>query len=514
MEAERSAEHMAAAPRHTVLTQMDHGGGLAGTLEDGVAVYRGIRYAQAPFGVLRFEPPQPVQAWTGTRPAFTFAPASPQAARVPGASMFGAEDCLALNIWAPAAASAGCPVMVWIPGGAYMRGDAADAVYDGSAFAKQGIVFVSVNYRVGVDGFMAVPGAPANRGLLDQIAALQWVHKHIGAFGGDPARVTLAGGSAGAGAIACLMGLPSTEGLFDQVILQSPSLATHTAAEADVAAAAIAALLGLPLSREAISAVPLPTLVGALKRLADDPALRRSFGFNTRNFFPIRAVVDGEILTAPPLQAMAGALRQRSRSLSVLVGSNREEMRLYAVPTGAIERTTNEEVQEFARDVGMSDLCAAAYAVDPGTGTRRTPGETLCAMQSDYFYRISARKIAQEVRSAGFPAYLYEFDWPSPRCEGRLGAAHGVEIPFVFNQVATAAGVEIAGPGAPTALATTMHDAWVRFVKEGRPGWPPVDAPCASLMHFDKHCQFTQDDAHQWFNGERVSACAAGTTDR
>lgn len=492
LECERSSDGLL-APRNTVRTALDHGGVLEGTLEEGVAVYRGIRYALAPFGALRFEPPVPVSAWTGLKTAFTFAPASPQAARVPGASMFGGEDCLALNIWAPADAAAVCPVMVWIPGGAYMRGDAADPVYDGAAFAKNGIIFVSVNYRVGVDGFMAVPGAPANRGLLDQIAALLWVKNNIAAFGGDPSRLTVAGGSAGAGAIACLVGMPSTEGLFDKVILQSPSLATHTAAEADVAAKAIAALLAVPLTREALSAVPLPTLVATLKRLADDPSLRRSFGFNTRNFFPLRAVVDGVVLEAPPLQGMANTWVTRSPSISVVVGSNREEMRLYAVPTGAMERTTDADLREFIRDVGMTAEMAGRYAIDPATGAGHTPGETLCAMQSDYFYRTAARKIANEASAAGVPAYLYEFDWSSPKCDGRLGAAHGIEIPFVFDQVATVAGDEVTGPGAPASLAKTMHHAWVRFVKDGNPGWPSRDIAGASLMHFDVPCQFSED---------------------
>lgn len=495
-EAAKESERQGAASgaRHgPTRTRLDDGSVLEGTLEEGVAVYRGVRYAQPPFGALRFQPPEPMPAWIGVKPALAFAPASPQAARQPGAAMFGAEDCLALNVWTPEDAGSGCPVMVWIPGGAYMRGDAADPVYDGAAFAKQGIVFVSVNYRVGVDGFMAMPGAPANRGLLDQIAALHWVQKNIAAFGGDPSRVTAAGGSAGAGAIACLMGMPSTERLFGKVILQSPSLATHTAEEADVAAAAIAALLGVPLSREAISAVPLPVLVATLKRLADDPSLRKTFGFNTRNFFPIRAVVDGETLTAPPLQAMANSWAVRSANFSVLVGCNREEMRLYAVPTGAIERTTEEELREFARDAGMSEQVVSLYSVDPVTGFRCTPGEALCAMQSDYFYRMPARKIARSASASGSSAYLYEFEWRSHRCEGRLGAAHGLEIPFVFDRLATSAGAEITGPHAPAALAQVMHDCWVRFVKEGRPDWPAHDSEHASLMHFDERCRVGQD---------------------
>lgn len=482
--------------RHLVQTRLCNGGVLEGALEDDIAVYRGVRYAQAPFGALRFQPPEPVPAWSGVRSALAFAPASPQAAREPGESIFGGEDCLALNIWAPRDSGPGCPVMVWIPGGAYMRGDAADPVYDGAAFARKGIVFVSVNYRVGVDGFMALPGAPANRGLLDQVAALQWVQQNIAAFGGDPSRVTAAGGSAGAGAIACLMGMAAARGLFSKVILQSASLATHTAEEGEVAARAIAALLGVPLSRESVSALPLAALVAAVNRLADDASLRKSFGFNTRNFFPIRAVIDGATLAAPPLQAMENAWAETpSPEFSMLVGCNREEMRLYAVPSGALERTTGDELLTFVRDVEMPNELLDVYTVNPSTGSRRTPGETLCAIQSDYFYRLSARKIARKAALAGVPAFLYEFDWRSPRCNGRLGAAHGLEIPFVFGQLATPAGDEITGPSAPAALSLAMHNAWARFVKNGNPGWPSSDSDASSLMHFGDATRFRKDDA-------------------
>lgn len=479
--------------RPTVQVRLHDGGLLEGTLENGIAVYRGIRYAQPPFGDLRFRPPEPVPPWTGVVRAFEFAPASPQAPRDANVLMFGGEDCLALNIWAPADAGAGCPVMAWIPGGAYMRGDAADPVYDGAAFAREGIIFVSLNYRVGIDGFMAIPGAPANRGLLDQIAGLRWVKSNIEAFGGDASRITLAGGSAGAGAIACLIGMPSTRGLFGKAVLQSPSLATHTAAEADVAAAAIATLLGIPLSREAVAGVPLPKAVAALKRLADDPSLRRDLGFSTRNFFPLRAVVDGDVMKASPLTTMANSWKHLPPDFSLLVGCNRDEMRLYAVPTGGIEQTTQSELLEFVRDVGVTEHAMISFAENPETKSRASPGEILCAMQSDYFYRISARKIAANASSAGVATYLYEFDWRSRRCDGKLGAAHGLEIPFVFDQLRTPAGAEITGPGAPAALAEAMHRSWVRFVKEGNPGWLRHTSQGADLMHFADESRCERD---------------------
>ena len=491
--AERLLDLPGEVHQRTVQVRLQDGGRLEGTLENGNVVYRGIRYAQPPFGDLRFQPPEPVPPWTGVVRAFEFAPASPQAPRDADTPMFGGENCLALNVWAPADVGSECPVMVWIPGGAYMRGNASDPVYDGAAFARKGIVFVSMNYRVGVDGFMAIPGVLANRGLLDLIAGLQWVKRNIAAFGGDASRITVAGGSAGAGAIACLIGMASTRGLFCRAILQSPSLATHTVAEADVAAKAIATLMDVPLSREAIARVPLPQVVATLKRLADDPSLRRDFGFSTRNFFPVRAVVDGAILKTSPLTAMADSWKHQSPDFSLLVGCNKEEMRLYTVPTGVIEQTTHGELMEFARDVGVTEHAALFYAENPETKSKLTPGEILCAMQSDYFYRISARKIAAEASAAGISTYMYEFDWRSRRCNGRLGAAHGLEIPFVFDQLPTPAGTEITGPGASSALAEAMHGSWVRFVKEGRPAWTRHTSQGTDLMHFSDESRCERD---------------------
>ena len=189
-----------------------------------------------------------------------------------------------------------------------MRGDACDPIYDGAVFARQGIVFVSLNYRVGIDGFMFLPDAPANRGLLDQIAALEWIQHHIESFGGDPAQVTVAGGSAGAGAITCLLGMPRSRSLFSRAILQSPSVATQTAAEATSSANAICSLLSVACTAEVMAAVPIADCVSVLSRLANDAALGRSLGMTSRNFFPLRAVVDGEVLAEAPLVGASTAL--------------------------------------------------------------------------------------------------------------------------------------------------------------------------------------------------------------
>ena len=470
-------------------------GRLRGKCEGNLIVFRGVRYAQAPFGVNRFGHPKPVAPWAGTRHAYEFAPASPQAPRVPGSDVYGGTDCLALNIWTPAPRSGRLPVLVWIPGGAYMRGDACDPVYDGAVFARQGIVFVSLNYRVGIDGFMFLPDAPANRGLLDQIAALQWVQDHIESFGGDPAQVTVAGGSAGAGAITCLLGMSRAKALFSRAILQSPSVATQTAAEATSSADAICTLLSVPRTAESMAAVPISDCVSVLSRLANDAALGRSLGMTSRNFFPLRAVVDGEVLAEAPLPALQRRWMQRSTEISILVGSNRDEMRLYAVPSGNIDRATDDDLRRFVEDTKLPTGAEDSYrlALSMRGDSFPAPGEILCSIQSDYFYRIPARRIAEHGADAGLNAYLYEFEWASSRCEGRLLAAHGIEIPFVFQQLLTAPGKEITGPGAPMDLATEMNGAWVSFVKSGDPGWPKFEMGNRWIRRFGSVSAVTRD---------------------
>jgi para-nitrobenzyl esterase len=467
---------------------------LRGQFENGLMVFRGVPYAATPFGTKRFAAPQAVIPWDGELQAFQFGPAAPQASRLTGDAFFGGEDCLTLNVWAPSEPpeGAGWPVMVWIPGGAFMRGYAGDPVYDGAAFARHGIVFVSLNYRVGIDGFMHLPGAPANRGLLDQVCALRWVQKHIKRFGGDPHRVTIAGGSAGAGSVACLIGMPDTKGLFGRAIMQSPSTSTQTLEEAERASRAIAGLLGVAPTLEAMKAVPLDRGISAVIRLADDPALRQTLGMSARQYFPLRPVVDAEVLTHAPIDGLPG--RQGGSELSevdILVGSNREEMRLYLLANGMLDEAGGELPSRFADAVGWSSRLESHYQ---RKYANCRPGELLCAMQSDYFYREPARLIAQHAAEAGCDAYLYEFEWQSSLHGGRLGAAHGLEVPFVFDQLDTPAGREITGAGAPSSLATTMHTAWVRFVVAGLPGWPACSGEGRTIMRFAERSVWGADD--------------------
>src|SRR5690348_1076613 len=238
-------------------------GKLRGHLSDGVATFKGVPYAAPPFGVNRLRPPQPIKSWDGVRDAFAFGPKSPQVSYPRGiaeclAELVGAgEDCLTLNIWTPVLAPAARPVMVWIPGGMFeFHATGASAFYDGSRFARDGVVCVTINYRVGAEGFLYLGDGLANLGLLDQIAALQWVQENIAAFGGDPDTVTIFGESAGAMSVATLLSMPRAAGLFRRAIVQS---GTAHSVNSPMTAARIGTRLaeeaGVPATREAIAAI-------------------------------------------------------------------------------------------------------------------------------------------------------------------------------------------------------------------------------------------------------------------
>jgi para-nitrobenzyl esterase len=467
---------------------LPHGGRLRGAWAQGVRVFRGVRYAKAPVGERRFAAPVPEAPWSGERDAVDTAPMAPQLSRQarPGDAALGDADCLRVNIWAPPQSpGASWPVMVWVHGGGFFRGSASEPLYDGASFARQGVVLVSLQYRLGVDGFLHFEGDgvgaggdapwPANRGLLDQLAALRWVKENIAAWGGDAGRITVFGQSAGAGALACLLGMPETEGLFQRAILQSPSIACQSLTEAATVRRAIAHLVGVAPEGTSWAEVPTPQLLHAVHRLAAEPALRLQHGLGQKNFFPLRPVVDGHILVAPPLQALKARWSTQAPNLQLLVGCNAQEMRLYHVPGGAIDRVTEDEVERFASDVGLpSGAVDCVRTCLPAA--QRSPGEVLSALQSDYYYRIPSLRIADLAARHCTSAHRYEFQWASPQWHGRLGAAHGVELPFVFGNLHTAQGAEFTGPHPPAHLAQAMHQNWARFAATGEPGWRPYAA--------------------------------------
>ena len=330
-------------------------GAVRGTRDHGVAAFRGVPYALAPVGERRFAAPIPVPAWSGVRDATRPGATAPMPGYPPPFDrllpnpVVPGDDYLNLAVWTPDVDARGLPVLVWIHGGAFVNGSNAVPTWDGSAFARSGVVTVAVNYRLGAEGFALLPDAPANRGLLDQIAALEWVRDHVAAFGGDPASVTVAGESAGAMSIGALLAMPGAAGLFRRAVLQSGA-AHHVLSAATAARVAgyLAAELDVPATGAALTDVPAPRVVDAQKALAaqlqaaPDPA---RWGEVVANLMPFEPVVDGDVLPGPPLERIAAG---SAAGMDVLVGANRHEYRLFLVPTGLVDRITEPALAALA----------------------------------------------------------------------------------------------------------------------------------------------------------------------
>jgi para-nitrobenzyl esterase len=473
-------------------------GSVLGSIAGNIVSFKGIPYAAAPFGANRFQPPQPVASWDGVRDAFAFGPTCPKPPYFPPFDSILAEpaipgeECLNLNVWSPEVGSARLPVMVWIHGGAFSNGSSAVPAYDGAAFARDGVVCVTINYRLGVDGFLFLGDGISNLGLLDQLAALRWVRDNIAAFGGDPDQVTIFGESAGAMSISTLLAMPEAAGLFRRAIAESgsgyyaiaPSTAQHVGEY-------LAQKLGVPPTREAIRSVPTSRLLQAQLEISaeifGDPNPAK-WGELAANLMPFEPVIDGEIVRALPI---TGIRAGSGSEVEVLVGTNAEEQRLFLVPNGLIDAMTDAALAGTVAAYGLpADQALATYRADRPDAAA---GDLLAAVVTDWFYRIPAIRMAEARVSGAAATYMYEFAWRSPQCDGRLGACHAVEVPFVFDTVAEPSNAGLIGTQAPQDLADNVHAAWVAFAKHGDPGWPRYDLERRTTMRFAEQSQLVYD---------------------
>ncbi|MDF2973327.1 MAG: carboxylesterase/lipase family protein, partial [Microvirga sp.] len=350
-------------------------GKLRGHFSDGVTAFKGVPFAAPPFGPRRLRPPQPVGPWDGVRDALTFGPKSPQVAYPDGIAeaipeLVGqGEDCLTLNIWTPDLGVAGRPVMVWIPGGMFeFHATGATAFYDGGRFARDGVVCVTINYRVGAEGFLYLADDVANLGLLDQIAALQWVQENIAAFGGDPGKVTIFGESAGAMSVATLLAMPRAKGLFHRAVVQSGTAQNvNSAATAERIGRRFAEVLGVEATRQAIAATSPERVLQAQAKLRDellarpDPAF---WGEVALSFLPWAPTVDRQTIPGRPIDCiLAGA----AADIDLLVGTNTEETRLFLLSDDSIDRVTEEALSAAATAYRLPTAGLSAYrAAHPG----------------------------------------------------------------------------------------------------------------------------------------------------
>ncbi|MEU9994120.1 carboxylesterase family protein [Streptomyces sp. NPDC050848] len=458
---------------HTVVTGS---GPVRGTVADGLRITLGIPYADPPFGAGRFLAPRPATAWDEVRDCTRYGPIAPQSAELPGSPAWNPDDegVLTLNVWAPAERSEPLPVLFWIHGGAYTFGSSAQPDYDGSTLARAGTVVVTCNYRLGFEGFGHVPGFPDNRGLLDQIAALEWVRDNIAAFGGDPDNVTVAGQSAGGGSIACLMNSARADGLFDRAIAHSVPDAFFRPEFAERIAREVAEAAGVaPTAQGLLSASP-QALVEASDRVVARYAGDPSAGFLHYDTVLYGPVLDGVLLDRDPLDAPAAG-----GHVDLLVCHTTEEYwlmhRVGAMPTV----TTDDGLARFAADYGLPPGLVDAYrALMPGAPVL----DVFLALAGDAVFTVPTVRLAEaHARARGGRTFLSRFDRRRPGPDGSpVRAWHAGDVPFALGTL-DATGVEFLTGGPADAddraLSRRMVDAWAAFATTGDPGWAPIAGP-------------------------------------
>lgn len=450
-------------------------GSAAGVRSSGLCIYRGIPYAMPPTGPLRWRPPAPLPPWQGVRDAVSPGPACAQPARRAG-SIYAremattGEDCLSLDIWAPEDAH-DLPVLVWIHGGSFFWGAGSEALYDGDMLARRGAVFVSINFRLGVFGHLAHPelsaespdGVSGNYGLLDQIAALDWVRRNIAAVGGDPANVTIVGESAGALSVLYLMAAPAARGLFARAIAQSaymistPSLKQerHGHEPAEAAGARLAAKLGAG-SIAALRAMEPQELAEA--------ALRAGFAPS--------GTVDGHIL---PKQLVDSFERGEHARVPLIAGFNSGEVRSLPFLIPALPETPEAYIAAIRARYG--DLAEPFLSQYPATDI----AESALACVRDALYGWTALKLAETQTAAAAPAFVYYFDHTYPAAsEAGLHGFHAGELPYVFGTARQTPPLwpVIPETEAERTLSRAIGDYWVSFARsgvptaQGFPDWP------------------------------------------
>jgi para-nitrobenzyl esterase len=394
------------------------------------------------------------------------------------------EDWLTINVWSPEPdPGAGRPVMVWIQGGAYAIGMSGLPQYDGGRLARDGnVVVVTFNYRVGIEGFAQLDGAPANRGLLDQVAALQWVRDNIQAFGGDPGQVTIFGQSAGGGSVAGLLAMPHAAGLFHRAIVQSMPGTYFTPELAADIAASFAAELGLRPTVTDLSTVdPAELCLAGDEVTAKIGQWADRWGLAAQRTIPFAAVVDGSVLPVTPWQAVADGA---AREIDLIVGHTRDEHRLFNLIEGVLGQVTPDQAAN-ALDVFAPDPDGASRYREsfPAAG----PEELFNLVHGDLLFRMPSLHLAEAQVKAGGRAYLFELTWSAPGMGGALGACHGLDVPLVFGNLDIGQpAMLIGGPSAEAeTLSARMRAAWTAFATHGDPGWPAYDTGQRLVQIFD-----------------------------
>lgn len=484
--------------------------------------FLGIPFAAPPVGALRFCPPQAAVPWAGVRAADRPGPWAPQnetlvAARVGGEDRGHDEDCLTLNVWTPAVDTARRPVMVWVHGGGFETGSGAGFLYQGAHLAAHDVVVVTINYRLGVLGFAAgealrddESGAAGNWGLLDQVAALRWVRDNIASFGGDPDNVTLFGESAGSMSVTALCGMPAAAGLFRRAVGQSGAPTAGTFETSERSGHALLTELGLagdPRGLAALRDVPIDRLLAAQAQVSATHRITQGL--------PFSPTVDHGVLPRPPIAAIrAGA----ARHVEVIVGTNRDEVTLFAIGDRAAFTLDDARLRRrMGRVLGEhADEAIEVYAkARTVRGEAATPTALWFAILTDLVFRVPVLRFAEAQAAHQANTFSYLFAWTSPVLGGILGSPHALEIPFVFGTLDQPPFNSFTGADQDPAageLSTAMMQRWTSFARTGQPDatWPGYENNRRATMIFDRDRRVDDapmDEERRFWDifGERVS---------
>ncbi|MFD1170198.1 carboxylesterase/lipase family protein [Oceanobacillus caeni] len=463
-------------------------GQVKGEKNENVYVWKGIPYAKAPVGSLRFQPPEAPESWDGVLDATQFGPVAPQ----PDSEIMNnlgndaessSEDCLNLNIWSPSINKDKLrPVMVWIHGGAFMNGSGSSGLYDGTSFASSGdVVVVTINYRLGILGFLHLGelageeyATSGNCGILDQVAALRWVQDNIENFGGDPNRVTIFGESAGAMSVGVLLAMPSAKGLFHQAILQSGAASNVIrSSQATKVAERILTSLGI--------------VHDELPKLRDIPVEKLIEVSSTLPMMKLVPVVDGISLPNDPEEALEDGF---AKDIPILIGVNKDEYRLFTYFDPRWKNAEQREVEQIFE----STFGTAMPAIQSQLSENDTLDQDLYdKLMTAQIFTKPALKLAEYQVRQGAPTYMYRFDWESPVAAGGLKSCHALEIPFVWNNLNEPQIIQLTGNSPEREeIAKQMHQAWIAFAHsgnpnhEGIPDWPEYNLTKQETMLFNK----------------------------
>ncbi len=427
------------------------------------AAFLGIPFAEPPVGALRFQSPVPKAPWQGVRDALAFAPTAqrgdPGVTLIPEPSIEG-ESTLNVNVFTPDPSASGLPVLVWIHGGGYFAGSPASPWYDGRNFNRDGVVTVTLSYRLGFDGFGWIDGAPSNRGVRDWLLALEWVQQNIAAFGGDPSRVTIAGQSAGGGAVLTLLGMEKAQHLFHRVYAISGALADVSAERSERFGRELAAAGGVEPTVAGFSSLSEDRILALQKKATELGAGNLAAVIDEG--LPLGPTVDGDLLVRPTgesLRSGVGADKQ------LVLGSTDDEFTMAFADAAKKLRWVPKAF--LLNKLGMPKGAMRPYLAANQDALERGTAGIAGRLLTDRMFRTAVLD-AVEARGAA-PTWVYRFSWPS----GHFGfAEHCLDVPFFFDCLDGPAMEPLAGPNPPQALADELHAAAVSFIVGGDPGWP------------------------------------------